>query len=121
MDGQTCFSFPKDKYCVSYSELIQRELLWLEIFFFQFCFLKIVKFFLRNPNPNLTLTPTLPRVIFGEKELCGSAFRDLSFTRRKLTICDDKNWAKNLIFDEQGVLNWAKALLITLSSIKNNF
>ena len=48
-----------------------------------------MKLFLRNPNPNLTLTPTLPRVIFGEEELCGSDLRDLSFTRRKLTIYDD--------------------------------
>ena len=80
-----------------------------------------MKLFLRNPNFNLTLTPTLPRVIFGEEELCGSDVRDLSFTRRKLTICDDWNWAKNLVFDEQGILNWAKTLLITLNSIKNNF
>ena len=49
--------FPKNECCVSYSELIQRELLWLEVwffnFFFEFCFPKIVKlYFLRNPNPN---------------------------------------------------------------------
>ena len=92
MDGQTCFIFPKDEFCVSYSALMQRELLWLEIwFFFQFCFPKFVELFLRNPNPNLTLTPTptLPRGIFGEEDLCGSDLQDLSFTRRKLTICDD--------------------------------
>ena len=47
-------------------------------FFFQLCFPKFVKIFLRNPNPNLTLIPTLPRVIFGEEKLCGSDLRDLS-------------------------------------------
>ena len=69
MDGQTCFIFPKDEYWVSYSELIQIELLWRELFF-QVFFPKIVKLFLRNPNSNLTLTPTLPQVIFGEEEVC---------------------------------------------------
>ena len=58
-------------------------------FFFHFCFPKIVNLFLRQPNPNLTLAPTLLRVIFGEEVLCGSDLRDLSFTRRKLTFCDD--------------------------------
>ena len=77
--------FPKDEYCVSYSELIQRELLWLE-FFFSFLFSKIVKLFLRQPNPNLILAPTILRVIVGEEQLFGSDLRDLSFTRRKLTI-----------------------------------
>ena len=58
------FCFPKDEYCVSYSKLIQRELLWQEI-----CFPQIVKLFLRNPNPNLTLTPTYPES-FSEKKNC---------------------------------------------------
>ena len=67
---------------------VARNLVFFK-FFFQFCFPKIVELFLRNPNPNLTLTPTLPRVIFEEEELRGSDLRDLSFARRKLTICDD--------------------------------
>ena len=72
------FCFPKDEYCVSYSELIQRELLWLEIcFFFQFCFPKIVKLFLRNPNPNLTLTPTYPES-FSEKKNCVAPTLEIS-------------------------------------------
>ena len=57
-------------------------------FFYQFCFPKIVKLFLRNPSHILTSTPTLPRVIFGE-EVCGSDLRDLSFTHRKQTIRDN--------------------------------
>ena len=40
MNGWTnLFCFPKDEYCVSYSELIQRELFWLEICFFFFSIL----------------------------------------------------------------------------------
>ena len=56
--------------------VVARNLVFFQ-FFFQFCFPKIEKLFLRNPNPN--------------------------------------------VFDERGVLNWAKALLINLSSIKNKF
>ena len=62
-------------------ELIQRELLWLEIwfffFFFQFCFPKIVKLFLRNPNLNLNLTSSYPES-FSEKKNCVAPIFEIS-------------------------------------------
>ena len=34
---------------------------------------------------------------------------------------EQKTWFENLVFDEKGVLNLTKALLITLNLIKNKF